>query len=337
MSDPQAVFIEKFGGPEVLRLRSVPCLDPREGEIRVAVKAAGVNFADLMMRMGLYPEAPKPPFVPGYEIAGTVLKVGSGVVNVKPGDRVVAGMQFGGYVTEVVINAQTARLIPPRISEIEAAAIPVNFLTAAIALEDMARVRVGDRVLVQNAAGGVGVAALQLACLAGAEVTGLVGSEAKKKTVLELGGPGARAFTYAEFAENRDRFDVILDPAGGETLKRNIARLSPTGRIVNFGVATMVSGSRRSIPRTVAALLKTPILTPFRLMMSNTGVFGLNLLKIFQQDPELASRALDRMLAHVAAGRLRPIVGKTFPLAQAGEAQEYLRSRANIGKVVLTN
>ena len=332
---PTAIQIPRFGGPEVLKaidLRSPP---PKAGQIRVGVRASGVNFADIMMRMGLYPEAPKPPFVPGYEIAGQVLEVGEGVTAFGAGDRVVAGCRFGGYAAEVTIDAASARKIPPRISEVEAAAIPVNFLTAGIALWTMARVGQGDRVLIPNAAGGVGVAAVQIAKLAGATVTGTAGSEAKLAMIRELGA--SEAFTYDEF-EGREpaKFDVILDAAGGAAAKRNLKRLALGGRMVCFGVANMVAGRRRSIFRSLGTLAKTPILTPLGLMMANHGIFGLNLLKFFESESQLASATLDRILAGVQAGSLRTVIGKTFPLEHAGEAHEYLMSRANVGKVILT-
>src|SRR4051812_26941937 len=169
-----ALKITRFGGPEVLIWKEVPNPVLTPDGIRVQVTAAGVNFADLMMRMGMYPEAPKPPFVPGYEVAGTVIEVGPQVVGFRPGERVLAACAFGGYVDEIVVSEYQVRRTPAHLSDAQAASIPVNYMTAWVALHEMARVRKGDRVLIPSAAGGVGIAAVQLAALAGAHVTGLV-------------------------------------------------------------------------------------------------------------------------------------------------------------------
>lgn len=348
MKTRRSIQIVRFGGPEAFELRELACETLSPGHIRIAVKAAGVNFADVVMRIGAYPEAPPKPFTPGYEVAGVVTEVATDVTGLKVGDRVVAGCRFGGYTSEIVVPAFQARPIPEGLSEVEAAAIPVNFMTAWVALEDMARVRKGDRVLIHSAAGGVGVAAIQIAARRGAHVVGLTSSQAKFDAIKDLG--------CHEFILNSDwdskpdsafgLFDSVLDSTGGASLKRSYRRLKQGGRVVNFGVSTLVSGERRSLITLIRGLLQTPIFTPFGLMMTNRGVFGLNMLKLF--DPTGDASQLDSLMGRAftqslegfkRGGSAKPFqvkIGKTFPLEKAGEAHTYLQSRGNVGKVVLT-
>lgn len=335
----QALEITRFGGPEVFQLVERPkqALKPRD--VRIEVRAAGVNFADLMMRMGLYPEAPRPPFVPGYEIAGVISEVGSEVQGRKVGDRVLAGTRFGGYATEAVLPENQVWPTPAKLSDIEAAAVPVNFLTAWIALDEMARVRQGDRVLVHSAAGGVGTAAVQIAARAGARVVGLTGSPAKKEAILALGA--SSALLDSDFDRGSDSemggFDIILDPTGGGSVRRSLRRLAPCGRVVTYGVSSMVTGRKRSVLKAVRMLAASPLIHPIWLMNRNKGIFGLNLLQLFEPSQrDRLARVMDRILAELEAGRYHVVVGKTFALSEGGAAHEHLQSRANVGKVVLT-
>src|ERR1700722_8948536 len=170
------VVITRYGTPEVLQVRETPDLAPRDGEVRIAVRAAGVNFADVMARLGLYPHAPKPPVVVGYEVAGVVDAVGCGVTSCREGDRVVALTYFGGYATQAIVPAGFAFAIPDALSATDAAAIPVNYLTAYLALYRLANVTAGETVLIHGAGGGVGIAATQLARLRGATILGTASS-----------------------------------------------------------------------------------------------------------------------------------------------------------------
>ena len=222
-------------------------------------------------------------------------------------------------------------------------------MTAWIALMEMARVREGDRVLVPGAAGGVGTAIVQIASRAGAQVVAVVGSAEKKDAVRALGA--SQAFTYAEL-DARDRpdaylvlagagdardFTMVLDARGGPYLKDSIRRLAPGGRVVSYGVSSLVAGRKRSIHHAIRCLLQTPLLTPIGLAMANKGVFGLNMLKFFdtQQGMGLLMKAMDGMLDGFQAGLFKAVVGKSFPLSKAGDAHAYLQARKNLGKVVL--
>ena len=333
------VQISRFGGADVLVPVEVSSPPLAPGQVRIKVSAAGVNFAEVQMRMGLYPEAPKVPFVPGFEVAGVIVETAPGVREFRRGERVLAVCRFGGYASEVVLPASQVRKTPRRLSDKEAAAVPVSFLTAWISLVDLARVREGDRVLVPGAAGGVGTAMVQVAARAGARVTAVVGSAEKKERVRALGA--AQALTYDELESGRGGdghdFTVILEPRGGRHVRESMKRLAPCGRVVCYGVSSFVNGPTRSIPRVVGQLLRTPIFTPIGLQMENRGVLGLNLLKFFDsaEGLKLAMEAMDSALAGLQSGMFTPVVGKTFPLAKAGEAHKYLQSRKAVGKVVL--
>ena len=333
------VQITRVGGPEVLRALDVPSPPLPPDHVRIKVSAAGVNFADVHMRLGLGTEAPRVPFVPGFEVAGVVAELGPGVRAFRRGERVLAACRFGGYSSEIVLPAFQVRRTPRRLSDKEAASIPIAFMTAWIALVEMARIREGDRVLVPGAAGGVGTAIVQVAARAGAQVVAVVGSSEKKESVRALGA--SRAFTYAELAASDHpdtrNFSVVLDARGGAHLKDSMRRLAPGGRVVSYGVSSLVAGRKRSIPHAIKSLLQTPILTPIGLAMANRGIFGLNMLKLFdtEQGMGLLLQAMDGMLEGFQAGLFKAVVAKSFPLAKAGDAHAYLQSRKNYGKVVL--
>src|SRR5262249_40059272 len=186
----------RYGAPDVLMARDVPSSSPNAGEVRIAVRAAGVNFADVLARVGLYPDAPKPPLVVGYEVAGMVGAVGGGVTRFSLGDRVVAPTRFGGYASEVVVNEAYVFPFHVDLSDAEAAALPVNYLTALIALYRMAHVTAGETVLIHGAGGGVGIAAIQLARLRRGDIIGTA-SAAKDDALRAVGGTHAVGYRAA--------------------------------------------------------------------------------------------------------------------------------------------
>jgi NADPH:quinone reductase-like Zn-dependent oxidoreductase len=333
----RAVVISRFGGPEVLSVREMPPSPLAPDCVRVRVGASGINFADAQMRMGLYPEAPKPPFVPGFEIAGTVTEAGPQVTSLRPGDRVLGFTRFGGYTTEIVVPSAFVRKTPSFLSDVEAAAIPTAFATAWISLMEMARVRAGDRVLVPGAAGGVASAAVQVAVQAGAKVVGLVGQGAKKDFVLSLGA--SEALTYEEWKGRQEGrlFDVVLEPRGGSYVRSSMAVLAPGGRVVCYGVSSLVTGLRRSIPRALLGLLQTPLLTPIGLAMSNLGIYGVNLLKYFdtEESRNVIAKALEQVIEAFEKRRYHACIGRIWPFSQAGEAHSFLQSRQGSGKHIL--
>ena len=335
----QAV-IPRHGPPEVFEIREAPDPAPAAGEIRIRVRAAGINFADVLARLGLYPDAPKPPMVVGYEVAGRVDAVGAAVTGISEGDRVVALTRFGGYSDTVVVPAAHAFHYPEEMSDAEAAAVPVNYLTAALALYRMAALTPGETVLVHNAGGGVGIAATQLARLRRAIVIGTA-SAMKHAALRTFGVEHVIDYRHANVADEVRRItrgrgaDVILDPIGGHSFTESYRLLAPLGRLVIFGLSAAAPGERRNLWRAFRAWLATPRFDPLSLMNRNRGVFGLHVGHLWDERPQLTP-LMEMLVSELRAGRLKPVVARTFPLDQAADAHRFIQSRGNIGKVVLT-
>ena len=335
----QAV-ITRHGAPDVFEMREAPDPTPAAGELRIKVRAAGINFADVLSRLGLYPDAPKPPMVVGYEVAGRVEATGDGVFGFAPGDRVMALTKFGGYADTVVVPAAQCFRFPPQLSDAEAAAIPVNYMTAALGLYRMSALAPGETVLIHNAGGGVGIAAIQLARLRRATVIGTA-SAAKHDALRAFGVEHAIDYRTADVAEEVKRItrgrgvDVIMDPIGGKSFLDSYRLLAPLGRLVMFGLSAAAPGERRSLWHAFKAWRATPRFDPLSMINRNRGVFGLHIGHLWSEQAQLVP-LMQMLQKELEAGRLRPVVAKTFPLDQAAEAHRYIQSRANIGKVVLT-
>lgn len=334
------MVIRKYGGPEVLQLEEVPDPAPGPGELRIRVRASGVNFADVMARVGLYPDAPPPPCVVGYEVSGVVDAVGAGVDEFREGDSVLALTRFGGYADTVVVPQEQVVPLPEGKDFVEAAALPVNGLTAYLMLERLGSVRPGDRVLIHGAAGGVGVVAVQLAKALGAETFGTA-SASKHDRLRELGLDHAIDYRNEDFEKVvRDLtggkgVDVILDPIAGSTSRKNYRLLAPMGRLFLFGISATTQSKSRNLFTTLKALLSTPFFHPFQLMNQNRGVIGVNLGRLWGEKERVRAMFLD-VVRRWSEGQLRLFVDTTFPLEHAGTAHDRLQDRLNFGKVVLT-
>ena len=326
------IAIEQFGPASTLRLRERAARPPADDEIAIDVAYSGVNFADIQMRLGFYPDAPPRPFVPGYEISGTVAEVGKAVQDLRVGDAVAAGTYFGGYASRVTIPARQVWKLPPAIDLPAGAALPVAFFTAHLVVAEMARVRAGDRVLIEPGTGGVGVIATQLARRAGAEVTGLTTSPHKKAFIEGL---GARAYTLDDFRADATLcgYDLILNSSGGANINWQRARLGLTGRIVCIGMSSGVKDGKRNLARIAVAALRTPRISVLKLFNANTGIYALNALHVLR-DPAWIERLTRAMAAAEAAG-LAPHIGKVFPAAEAAAAHAFLETKQATGKVLL--
>lgn len=334
----QAV-IPRHGNADVFEMRESPDPVPGDGEIRIRVRAAGVNFSDILARIGLYPDAPKPPVVVGYEVAGIVDAVGGGVTTPIEGERVVALTRFGGYSDCVVVPASQAYQFPERLSDAEAAAVPVTYLTAAIALYRMAALTSGETVLVHNAGGGLGIAATQLARLRRATVIGTA-SIGKHDALRSFGVEHAIDYRNGNVEAEVKRLtkgrgvDVILDPIGGRSFGASYRMLAPLGRLVMLGISSM-SGEQRSTWRVLRSWWAMKPFDALSLINRNRGVFGLNIGHLWDERRHLQPM-MELILAELNAGRLEPIVARTFPLERVAEAHRFIQDRSNIGKVVLT-
>ena len=333
------VWIPRTGGPEVLEVREVPEPEPGPGQVRIRVAAAGVNFADLLARMGLYPDAPPLPAVVGYEVAGTVDRVGPGVTKVREGQRVVSATRFGGYSEAVVVSAEYVAPLPDAVPFDRAAAIPVNYLTAWCMLVHLGNVRPGDRVLVHSAAGGVGLAAVQIARARGAEVIGTA-SAAKHERLRAMGVAHTLDYRTADLVAEIRRItdgagvDLALDAVGGASFRKSYRCLAPLGRLFVFGLSAAAPGPRRRWWPVLRSLARTPRFHPVSLMNDNRGVLGLNLGHLWSRRA-LLHAMLEEIVDLVARGTLTPVVDTTFPFERAADAHRRLHARENFGKVLL--
>ncbi|HTR72625.1 MAG TPA: zinc-binding dehydrogenase, partial [Solirubrobacteraceae bacterium] len=298
---------------------------------------AGINFADVMARLGFYPDAPKPPCVVGYEVAGTILELGEGASSpdrpLSIGQRVVAGTEFGGYASRVVAPADAVQALPDGLTFEQGAAIPVNYGTAWMGLIRFGGLRTGERVLIQAAAGGVGIAATQVAKRQGAEVYGTA-SPGKHARITELGVDRALDYTVAGWERGLPPFDVIMDAIGGASFRRSYELLAPGGRLIAFGASGVVSGERRNLIPALKTALRMPRFNLIKQMSASKSVIGLNMYTLSQDERRRAeiAAALGDLTAD---GTAQPVVAGTFSFEEAGAAQNMITERRNVGKVVL--
>jgi NADPH:quinone reductase-like Zn-dependent oxidoreductase len=339
----RAVVISKHGGPEVLQVQERPDPPVGAGEVRIAVKASGINFADTMARTGLYPDAPKLPSVVGYEVAGEVESVGEGVSDYKPGDRVLAGTRFGGYAELVTVREDMVYPLPKQLSFEQGAAFPVNYSTAQAGLRVMGGLQQGERVLIHAAAGGVGISAIQIAKLQGAEIFGTA-SASKHEAITAQGVDHAIDYRNKDFAEEVTRLtggegvDVIMDAIGPTSFRKDYGILRPGGRLIMYGASELQTGETRNLAKALPKVLKSPFSTmPWwkgvSVMNENKGVFGLNMLHWWDQEGNL-DRAIEPLIPELGKG-LKPVVAESFSFEDAPAAHRFIAERRNIGKVIL--
>lgn len=340
----RAVVLTGHGGPEVLRVEDRPDPAVGPGEVRIAVRAAGINFADTMARVGLYPDAPKPPCVLGYEVAGEIESVGEGVADFKAGDRVMAGTRFGGQAELVTVPAEQALPLPDELSFEQGAAFPVNYGTAYAGLIVMGGLKAGERVLIHAAAGGVGISATQIARNVGAEIFGTA-SGSKHDAIRTQGVDHPIDYREQDFAAEVMRItggegiDVAFDALGPTTFRKDYRLLRQGGRLIMYGLSEATNERGRDLAATLKSLAKMPLATlpwwkSLSLMNENKGVFGLNMLSWWDREGDI-DRVVQPLMEDLAAGRLKPVVAEAFPFERAGEAHTYIGQRRNIGKVVL--
>ena len=301
----KGVLLRGTGGPEQLQLEEVPNPEPRDGEVVVRVRAAGVNFADVLVRQGRYPQPPELPTVPGSEIAGEV-----------DGRRVMALPRGGGYAEAVAVDERLVVPLPEGASFEEGAGFLLTFLTGWIPLTRQVRVGDGSVVLVHAGSGGVGSAAIQLAKHLGARVVATASTDEKREVAAQQGADDV--FGYDDFVDDV-RADVVLDPVGGDVFTRSFSVLRPLGTVVALGFA---GGWWEPMD-------------PAPLVGRNLGMQGFYLGRLMRHEPELVQEAVGELLELWSTGAVKPLIGATFPLERAGDAHELIESRRHVGKVVL--
>lgn len=327
------------GNIDVLKVKESPDPKPASGEVLIRVRAAGLNFADILARQGLYPDAPSKPCVLGYEVSGVVEEVGEGVNSALSGKSVVAMTRFGGQSEYVVVKATQMFEKPETLTFEQAAAVPVNYLTAYALIIVMGSLHRGESVLIHNAGGGVGLAALDISKKIEAVTFGTA-SPSKHEFLKE------RGLDYAIDYRNQDWLpvikeltdgsgvDLVLDPIGGGHWKKSYSALRHTGRLGMFGVSTASATGIRGKLKLLKAAAQMPRFHPLTLLNKNRGVFGLNLGHMWHE-PEKVAVWMRDILRGVEEGWIRPYVDRTFSFEEVGAAHQYLEQRRNIGKVVL--
>ncbi len=320
----RAVVITKAGPPEVLQVEERPDPEPGPGQVTIDVRACGVNFADTMARVGLYPDAPDLPAVVGYEVAGT---------RADTGERVVAGTRFGGYASRVVVGEDDIVPRPERLSFEQGAAIPVNYATAWAGLIRYGALQAGERVLIQAAAGGVGIAATQIAKRHGAEIYGTA-SASKHDACRAQGVDVAVDYRKRGWHKGLPGFDLVMDAVGGRSFRTSYGLLNPGGRLVAFGASAVTSGEKRNPLVALRAAAQMPRFNLIKQMSASKSVIGLNMLTLWD-DAGTLKPWVDPLVELIEDGTIQPVVAEAVPFDRAPEAHRLLAQRRNVGKVVL--
>jgi len=340
----QKVVIESAGSYDKLTLRSEPAPEPGRGEVRIAVMATGVNYADVVVRMGLYSSAKEYvgwPITPGFEVAGVIDAVGEGVDDLAIGDEVIGVTLFGGYTSHIVLGRPYVARKPAGIDFAEAAAVPAVFMTAYYALFELAHPRPGQVVLVHSAAGGVGGSLVQLLKIIGCEVVGVVGASHKVEAAKKFGADHvidkstqdlwAEAERYAP-----DGYDLVLDANGVSTLKDSYTHLRKAGKLVVYGFASMMSKDkgRPNWARIAVAWMRTPRFSPFEMVQNSHSVLAFNLSYLFDR-VDLLHECLAAIEGWLESGEIVPPPVSKYALKDVAQAHRDIESGQTIGKLVL--
>jgi synaptic vesicle membrane protein VAT-1 len=335
------IWITKFGPPEVLAVRQAPDPEPKPDEVRIRVEASGVNFADIVGRVGLYPDLPPIPVVPGYEVSGRIDRAGADVDTSWIGRDVLAMTRFGGYADVICVPVQQIFTRPPGMSALEAAALPVNYFTAWQLVVVMGGLKPGETVLVHSAGGGVGIAATQIAKHIGATVIGTA-SATKHAELRALGVDHLIDYRTEDF-EVRARemtdgrgVELILDAIGGDSLRKGYRLLTPTGRLGMFGISSAVTRKERHVLDMLRMLARTPWFqfNPMSLISANKGVFGVNLGHLWGEIDRIRGWG-EQVLGLWTQGAIKPKIAQSFKFDKAADAHHFIQDRKNIGKVLL--
>ena len=332
------VEFTKAGSPSTIRVTEMPMPEPKQGQVRVKVAFAGINFADLLMRLGFYQPRPPYPFTPGYEVSGVIDALGDAESQFTIGQRVVAAMSTGGQSSHVVVDAQRVLPLPEEISLEAAAAMPVTYLTAHHMLHHLGHLDEHESVLIHGGAGGVGTAALQLCRWAGVSKVWATASGSKSEIIESYGGRAIDRHnqdfvSIIKKETDNQGVDHILDPIGGDNLTRSLSVLKEGGRLYTYGMSAVAPTSKRSMLRSFLAWRKTPAFDPLRLMTRNRGVFGVHMGT--WKNEAVMLKQLQRIMEGVLAGALNPVIDSIFDVEDVAKAHQHLHDGKNIGKVLL--
>jgi len=336
----EAYFLVRHGNAETaFEKRALVLPAPGPGQVRIRVEAFGLNFADVMARHGMYKDAPPLPAVLGYEAVGRIDACGENVKDLSPGQRVVAFTRFGAYATHVITQRKAVAKIPDDMDACRAAALATQYCTAWYAAEECMKLRAGERVLVQAAAGGVGTALVQIAKRRGCIVIGTAGSAEKLDYLERIGVDHPINYRAQDFSEaivklfGEKSLDAVFDAVGGKSFKKGFRLLRAGGRIVGYGAAERLE--KRNFFSTLGLVLGFGFYHPVALLMSSRALIGVNMLRIADQQPDVLQHCLDEVVRLTLAGELDPQAGAVFPADELGKAHAFLESRKSVGKIVV--
>ena len=332
------VVITKPGGPKVLDIQEISIPEPDSDEVCIAVHFAGINFADTLMRLGFYQPRPPFPFTPGYEVSGVVHSIGSNVKGFEVGQRVVGLMRTGGQATHVITDASRTLPIPDELSLEAAASMPVTYITAHHMLHHLGNLKPTDSVLIHGGGGGVGTAALQLCQWAGVRNVWSTASAAKAEIIQSYGATAIdrhqEDFTQIiREATDGKGVDHILDPIGGEHLKRSISVLAQGGKLYTYGMSSAAPSSKRSLWKAFKALRSRPRFDPMLMMSRNQGVFGVHMGT--WNDEAVMQEQMENIIKGMKEGALTPIIDSIYDAKDVALAHQHIHDGKNIGKVLL--
>lgn len=333
----KAYLLKKSGKPEVLKVSEVPTPSPASSHVLVKVSHIGLNYAEILSRRGQYSWAPKRPYIPGMEAVGEIVAVGEGVSKDRIGQKVIAGHQFGSYAEYMEVKDYLALPAPDFLTEEESASLLVNFMTAWIALMQLGRMRKGDTVLIQAAAGGVGTAAVKLALAQGCHVIGTAGSDEKVQLLKDIGVHHAINYRkqdfYKEIKQAEGGVDLVLEVVGGEVFRKSVALLRPFGRVTVAGYASIPL--KKWNPLTWwPAWRDAPKMGISQMAEHSLGIAYTH-IGYQIENPEVVRENFSSMLSFIKEHKIKPVVGKVFPFGEMPEAHAYMESRQSHGKIVI--
>jgi synaptic vesicle membrane protein VAT-1 len=338
------IWVSYPGPPEVLVLKEAAAPELQPSSVLIESKAIGINFADVLARMGRYPQAPPTPCVPGFEVAGIVKAVGTAVRSVRAGDRVVAISRFGGYSSEIAADQDLVFKIPDLLTFEQATTLPVNYLTALLLVEKTCNVNEGESVLVHSAAGGVGLALVELCKLKRAKITALASKE-KHAFLMDRGATHCidshDPTALTRFTEDHEslKWDAIFDSRGGGSWKQSFSQLNTFGRLGVFGFSDLVQSSSESVGLHSKKLGEAHwfAFDAYDLVSEAKSIGGFNLATLWHRREfiEALPRYMEQLFSYFSRGEIRPHVGASFALEEASAAHRHLQSRESIGKIVL--
>ncbi len=336
----KAAFVTEYGGPDVLEIRETPDPVPSPRHILVRVEAFGLNFADIFGRFGVYPGTPRPPFIPGLELAGVVAGVGEGVTQFREGDRVMGYSRLGSHAEFATLDERLAIQLPDRMRFDEGAAFLATNLSAYHGIIRLANARQGERLLVHAAAGGVGLASVQIGLHLGCEIFATAGTNAKVDFVRAQGAHHVVNYTETDFSEeirsitDSDGVDVVMDSVGGDVFRKSWDLLAQMGRYILYGISSVTGkGALNKLKVAKAFSHMRPIFPP-NLLGANKGIFGFNLGTLRGKEGYF-KEAVTELITLYNAGAIRPVIGSTFPFSRIVDAHRALQLRQSIGKVVV--